>query len=130
MKPYSLDLRQRAVDLYQKHSSFRVVGKMLQISHACVRDLVRLWQRTASLEPQIQNRGRPPTITEREKQLLAQWLQEENGLTLKELQQRLAEQGVNVSHTAIDNALKAMQITRKKNDRRRGKEPSGRPREA
>ena len=114
MKPYSLDLRQRAVDLYQKHSSFRVVGKMLQISHACVRDLVRLWQRTGTLEPQLQNCGRPPTITEREKQLLAQWLEEENGLTLKELRQRLAERGVKVSHTAIGNALKAMRITRKK----------------
>ena len=114
MKPYSLDLRQRAVDLYQKHSSFRRVGKMLQISHACVRDLVRLWRRLGSLEPQLHTRGRKPIITEHEKQLLRQWLEKENGLTLRELQQRLEGQGVKVSHAAVDKVLKAMRITRKK----------------
>ena len=130
MKPYSLDLRQRVIDLYQERPSYNAVGKQLKVSHTWVRNLVRLWQSTGTLDAQYQNCGRPPTITEREKRLLAQWLKEENGLTLKELQQRLAVEGVKVSHTAIDNALKAMQITRKKNDRRRRKESSGCPREA
>lgn len=122
MKPYSTDLRQRAVTLYQDCRNFSTVSARLQVSRAWIRKILRLWQNTGSVETQYQNCGRPPTIGEREKQWLRQWLEEENGLTLKELQQRLAERGVAVSHTAVDNALAAMKITRKKNDRRRGKE--------
>jgi len=127
MGPYSLDLRQRALALYQEHPSYNGVAKKLKVSHTWVRNMIRLWQTTGALNTRCHNSGRPPTIGEREKQWLRQWLEEENGLTLKELRGRLAEQGVTVSHTAVDNALRAMKITRKKNDRRRGKESSRRP---
>ena len=130
MKPYSLDLRQRAIDLYRELPSYNAVGKQLKVSHTWVRNMVRLWQATGTLDAQYQNCGRPPTITEREKQQLRQWLEEENGLTLNELRQRLDKQGVSVSHTAVDNALKAMKITRKKNYGPRGKKPARRPGEA
>jgi len=130
VNPYSSDLRHRAVGLYNVKQNFRAVAKHLKVSHTWVRDMVRLWQATGALDTQYQNCGRPPTITEREKHLLRQWLEEENGLTLRELQQRLAGQGVEVSHTAVDNTLKAMKITRKKNDRPRGEKPPRRPREA
>lgn len=128
MKPYSLDLRQRAVALYQECRNFSIVSARLQVSRAWIRKMLRLWQQTGSVEPQYQNCGRPPVIGEKEKEDRRRWLEEENGLTLKELQQRLAERGVVVSHTTVDNALAAMKITRKKNDRRRGKEPARRPR--
>ena len=128
--PHSMELRKKIIELYQETPCFRAVGKLLKLPHGTIRNLVALWRKTGTLEPQYHNCGRPPDIGETEKQLLRQWLKEENGLTLKELQQRLAVEGVKVSHTAIDNALKAMQITRKKNDRRRRKESSGCPREA
>ena len=66
MKPYSLDLRQRVIDLYQERPSYNAVGKQLKVSHTWVRNLVRLWQSTGTLDAQYQNCGRPPTITERD----------------------------------------------------------------
>ena len=126
MNPYSLDLRQRAIALYREDPCYSRVAKTLKVSHVWVRNMVRLWNLTGTLNPQYQNCGRPPALGEREKQCLRQWLEEENGLTLKELGGRLAKQGLTVSHTTIDNALRAMKITRKKNDHRRGKKPTGR----
>ena len=123
---HSLDLRKKVVELYQENPCFRAVGKILRLPHATVRNLVSLWRNTGTLEPQYQNCGRTPTIKEQEKQWLRQWLGEDNGLTLQELAGRLAERGVAVSHSTVDNALKAMRITRKKNDRRRRAQPSGR----
>jgi transposase len=114
MKPYSLDLRQRAVEAYEENPNASEVARRLGVSHTWVENIVRLFEQTGSLEPQYQNCGRPPTIGEREKQWLRGWLKEESGLTLKELQERLAAKGVKVSHTTIDNAFKAMNITRKK----------------
>ena len=122
---HSLDLRKKVVELYQENPCFRAVGKILRLPHATARNLVGLWQKTGSLEPQYQNCGRPPALGEPEKQRLRQWLEEENGLTLKELQQRLAGHGVAVSHATIDNTLAAMKITRKKK-RRSPKKGTGR----
>ncbi len=127
MKPYSLDLRKRAITLYQENPCLRAVARQLKTSHVWVRDIVALWRETGSLDTRPKKHGRPPTLADHEKQQLRQWLAEDNGLTLKELQQRLADHGVNVSHTTVDNALKAMRITRKKNDRRRRKESPRRP---
>jgi transposase len=114
MKPYSLDLRQRAIEAYNENPNACEVARRFDVSHTWVQNLVKLWRQTGSLEPQYQNCGRSPTIGEREKQWLREWLAEENGLTLKELQERLAEKGVTVSHATVDNALKSMNITRKK----------------
>ena len=112
--PHSPDLRKKVIELYQETPCFRAAGKSLKLPHATIRNLVGLWRKTGSLEPQCQNCGRPPDLGDTEKQSLRQWLDEENGLTLKEPRQRLARQGVTVSHATVGNALKAMRITRKK----------------
>lgn len=125
MKTYSLDLRQRAVKLYQEISNAAAVARQLQVSRAWVQDMVRLWQTTGSLDDRGHERGRHPKIGPPEREYLKQCLEEKNDLTLKELQQRLAARGVEVSLTTVDNALRAMNITRKKNPRRRGTESAG-----
>ena len=84
MKSYSSDLHQRAIDLYQERPFFSAVGKQLKVSHTWVRNMVRLWQATGALDAKYQNCGRLPTLGEREKQWLRQWLEEENGLTLRQ----------------------------------------------
>jgi putative transposase len=130
MKTYSLDLRQRAVELHQKLSNAAAVARQLQVSRTWVQDMVRLWQTTGSLDDRSHERGRHPQIGPDERECLKQWLKEKTDLTLKELQQRLAARGVEVSHTAVDNALRVMNITRKKKHRRRGTESAGRPGQA
>lgn len=123
MGPYSFDLRKRAVELYEETRNFSAVARQLKVSHAWVRNMVLLFERTGALDTQYENCGAPAKIGERERELLRDWLSQESDLTLKDLQGLLLEHGVDVSHTAVDNALKAMKITRKKNDRRNGARP-------
>lgn len=123
MGPYSLDLRKRAIALYEETHNYSAVARQLQVSHAWVRNMILLFERTGSLDTHYESCGAPAKIGEQERVLLRDWLSQDSDLTLKDLQNLLREHGVEVSHTAVDNALKAMKITRKKNDRRNGARP-------
>lgn len=124
MGPYSLDLRKRAVALYEQTHNYSAVARQLQVSHAWVRNMILLFERTGSLDTHYESCGAPAKIGEQERGLLRDWLSRDSDLTLKELQSLLLEHGVRVSHAAVDNALKAMKITRKKNNRCNGAGPS------
>jgi transposase len=114
MKAYSLDLRQRAVTLFKEGKNISTISRQLRVSRAWVRNMINLQETTETLDTRYHNCGRPPTIGKREKQWLRKWLEKENGLTLKELQERLDRKDIYVSQTTICNAFKSMKKKKKK----------------
>jgi len=123
-KAYSKDLRERAVKLYKKLKNSHAVARQLDVTHAWVQKMVKLEETAGTLDTKYKNCGRKAILTEQHRELLHQWIKEQNDLTLKELQKRLAAIGVRVSETTIHNAIKDMKLTHKKNDRSRRKRPS------
>jgi len=75
-------------------------------------------QTTGTLDTKYENCGRKPVLTKQAKEMIRQWTEEKNDLTLEELKTRLEKQSVKVSITTIHNALAAMKITHKKKNSR------------
>lgn len=117
MRAISTDLRQRAIDLYRELGSYADVARRLQVRQRWVSAMVRRQQERGSLEPDYANCGNKPKIKAAQEQPIRAWLAEDNDLTLAELQAKLAEQGVRISHTAVAEALTRMKLTRKKRPR-------------
>jgi transposase len=59
MKAYSLDLRQRVIDLVLSGMSYRQVADLLAVSHATVKRYVRAYRRDGDLSP----RPRPGRVS-------------------------------------------------------------------
>lgn len=119
MKAISLDLRQRAVALYQELGSFAEVAQRLRVKPRWVGDMVRRFEERGSLEPDYENCGNKPKITPEHERMLKAWLAERNDRTLQELQAMLAEQGIIVTQTTVANTLARLKITHKKRPRSR-----------
>ncbi len=125
---HSLDLRRRIVEAVAAGSSARGAACRFEVSPSSAIKLVRRWRETGSYKP-----GR---IGGQKKRKLAgheDWLHEvmaaEPDITLAELQNRLADKGVEISLQAINTTLRALGYRYKKNDARRrtGAGRRGRP---
>jgi len=114
MRAISVDLRQRAVDLYHELGSYAEVARRLCVRQRWVSDMVRRQKERGSLEPDYESCGNKPKLDSAQERQMRAWLHEENGLTLKELQSKLAEHGVVVCSATVANTLERLEITRKK----------------
>lgn len=116
MRPYSSDLRQRIVDLYQQgKGSIRKLAERFEVSPDFVRRLLKTYRATGSIAPKPHAGGAKPTLTATEHQVLLDLLEADNDATLKQLAQRLgAQTGVRVSGSTISRTLTKLNITRKK----------------
>lgn len=114
MGPYSLDLRQRAVALYERIGKYNAVAKLLLVTPSWVRSMVLKFKLTGNLNNNCSNCGRRLSIDEKGRAMLAAWLQAENDLILDELLERLKGEGYDCCRSTVANTLTAMKITRKK----------------
>lgn len=114
MRPYSFDLRQRAVELYKELGCYNTVAKLLSVHHSWVKNMVVKFELTGSLENNCSNCGRKPSIDEHGRALLDSWLKSDNDLILDELLERLLHEGYECCRATVANTLSAMNITRKK----------------
>jgi transposase len=116
MQPYSLDLRQRIVDLYnQGQGSIRGLAERFQVSPDCVRRLLKQHRATGSVEPKPHAGGPKATLDTSHHQVLRELLEADNDATLQQLAQHLALQtGIKVSGSTISRTLTKLKITRKK----------------
>jgi transposase len=117
MRAISNDLRQRAVNLYHRLGSYAEVARRLCVRQRWVSDMVRRQKEHGSLEPDYEKCGNKPKLDSTHEQRIRGWLQEENGLTLAEIQVRLVAEGVDVCPATVANTLERMRITRKKRPR-------------
>lgn len=114
MRPYSMDLRQKAVAMHKKLGSYNAVATLLGVHHTWVKNMVTRLEVTGSLENDCSKRGRKAKIDDRGRALLSAWLEEENDLILDVLLERLVKEGYDCCRATVANTLTAMKITRKK----------------
>lgn len=117
MRPYSLDIRQKAVEMYKELGSYNAVANRLRVHHTWVKNMVTLFERTGTLANNCSSRGRKVKIDDRGRRLLADWLQADNDLRLDDLLALLQEEGYDCCRATVANTLSAMKITRKKRPR-------------
>jgi putative transposase len=116
MRPYSCDLRQKIVSLYnQGEGSIRQLAHRFAVSPDFVQRLLKQQRETHSLAPKAYVGGPKPTLQQPHLQVLAQLVQADNDATLVQLATRLQQHTqLQVSASTISRALKKLAITRKK----------------
>ena len=99
-RPYSIDLRERAVALVEAGMTIREAAEALNISPSCVPKWRALRQRTGSLSPGKIGGHKKRTLSGD----LAEWLKRrmrEAAFTLRGLVVELAEQGIKTDTRAV-----------------------------
>lgn len=116
MKAYSLDLRQRVVQAYERgEGSISEVAARFGVCPAFVKKMLRQWRATGDLAPLPHGGGKPQSLTARQRQLLKRKVREQNDISLAELQVLLAErESVEVHASTISRALAGLGLPLKK----------------
>lgn len=119
MKAYSLDLRQRIVDAYERQEgSQRVLARRFAVSLDFVRSLLKRYRDDQTIEPKQPAGGFAPKLAEHF-EIVQQLVEEDNDATLEELRIRILQKtGVVVSVPTICRTLQQLDFTRKKNTAR------------
>lgn len=116
MGAYSLDLRRKIVNLYERgEGSIRQLATRFAVSPDRVRHLLKQHRETGRIAPKPTAGGPKPTLQANHHEVLRALVATDHDATLAELTIRLAEQtSVQVSPSTISRLLKALNITRKK----------------
>ncbi|MEM6447757.1 MAG: IS630 family transposase [Cyanobacteria bacterium P01_D01_bin.123] len=113
MKPYSLDLRQKIVDAYDRGGiSQRQLARQFNVATSFVQKLLKQRRETGSIAPKVRTEQTPPKLNAQHRALLRELLEAQNDATLEELRDRLhARTEVFVSVSTMHNTLKRMAIS-------------------
>lgn len=116
MAPYSLDLRQKVVQAYERGmGSQRQVAEFFGTSLSFVEKLFTQLRSTGNLAPKPHAGGKPSRLDGKVQLDLRHWLQEQSDLTLAELAGRLeATHGIRVDLPQLCRLLQKMGLPRKK----------------
>jgi transposase len=92
MKPYSVDFRQKIIDVWEKEKiSIRELAKRFDVAKSFIQKLLKQYQETGDIRPRPQG-GSPPTKLNREQLLiLAEIMEANNNATLETLSDLLYE---------------------------------------
>ena len=114
----SLDLRQRALDAYERgEDSLPDVAARFSVGSASLSRWIKRKRATGSPERLPRSGGTPRRITAEGEALLSAWLKENPSVAQHELAARLYEAtGQAVVQQTVSRALSRMRLTRKKND--------------
>lgn len=114
MKAYSMDLRQRVYGALEKESIRRTAARF-EVSETFIYSLKKRYRETGMLAPRGHGGGQRRRVDEAGSRYLQQVLAEAPDLTLNALCRRYEDHfGQRVSKSAMDRALKRLEITRKK----------------
>lgn len=120
MAPYSLDLRRKVVEAYERGvGSQRQVAELFGVSLAFVEKLFKQLRETKQLAPKPHAGGRASRLDGRAQQQLQDWLRAAPDLTLVELVERLDKQlGIRIGISRLCIVLQALGLPRKKHSTR------------
>lgn len=117
MRPYSLDFRQKIIDIYESESiSQRRLAKRFGVALSFIQKLLKQYQETGSIAPKVRTQQTPTKLNDEQLAVLKRLVEENNDATLAELQALLeAETGVRIGCSTVDRMLKQkLDITVKK----------------
>lgn len=124
MKAYSLDLRQKIVNLYEEGNiSQRQLAKQFNVALSFVQKMLRQKLELGHIEPKIRLEQTPTKLNQEQLTILEQLVTDNNDATLAELREMLFQKtGVMIGRSTVDRMLSKLNITVKKNtapDRKR-----------
>jgi transposase len=108
MQPYSLDLRQKIVDSYNKGDiSQRKLAKNFGVALSFVSKLLLQHKRSGVLGPKIRTEQTPIKLSPEQLEVLRQLVEVQPDATLAELQEQLREKTeVSIGSSTIDRMLR------------------------
>ena len=117
MKPYSIDFRQKIIEVYeQENISIRKLAQRFQVAKSFIQKLLKQYRETGDINPRVQ--GGHPTIKLQGEQLitLIKIIESNNDATLEELCELLQEKtGITVSRSTMGRVTLQLNYTLKKN---------------
>lgn len=116
MKPISIDLRKRIVDVYEEGQvSYAKVAERFRISAGSVKNFVKQWRVTGRLDPKPATNGKTFLIDATGEDVLRGLIQGKTDVSQLELRDQFAEKtGGLVSQPTICRTLQRLKVTRKK----------------
>jgi transposase len=117
-KPYSMDLRERAIELIAAGASRREVAEVYGISPSVVVIWAQRWKATGSIAAKPSGGSVSPL--EDHAEFLLDRVTEQPDLTLDEVVAAMAKAGIAGSHTAVWRFYERHDFSFKKNSVRRG----------
>jgi transposase len=116
MKAYSLDLREKIVEIYATESiSQRKLARRFHVSLSFIEKLLKQWRATGDLAPKPHGGGNPPKLNAEQRALVQALLEANNDATLDELCQAIQQQTqVVVSRATMGRVVQQLKLTRKK----------------
>jgi transposase len=117
MKAYSLDFRQKIIDVYHKEKiSQRQLAKRFNVALSFVVKLLKQYRTKGEIAPKPFNGGVKLKLSSDNLVVLAELIEQNNDATLDELCQMLyARIGINVSRATMGRMTQRLQLTVKKN---------------
>lgn len=116
MQPYSLDFREKIIDIYIKEAlSQRRLARRFGVAPSFIQKLLKQYRETGSVAPKKRTQQTPTKLNADQLAVLQRLVEAHNDATLDELKSLLAtETSVHVSRSTIDRMLKKLNITVKK----------------
>lgn len=134
MKPYSVDFRQKIIEVYEQEDiSIRKLAQRFKVAKSFIQKLLKQYRQTGNIRPQTQG-GHPPSKLQKEEIVaLIEIIESNNDATLEELCELLEQEtGVKVSRSTmgritlkLNYTVKKNSLCRRKRKRSRSKEASG-----
>lgn len=123
MKPYSLDFRQKIIDVYESEAiSQRQLARRFAVRLSFIEKLLKQRRQTGSIAPKVRTQQTPTKLNAEQLGVLKQLAQDHNDATLEELRDLLeASTGVRIGRSTVDRMLKKFNLTVKKNTSRQRK---------
>jgi transposase len=116
MKAYSIDLRQKIIDVYEKEQiSQRQLAKRFDVALSFIVKLLKQYRETGKIAPKPFNGGVKLKLTLEQIKTLADLVENNNDATLEELCQLLKEKtGVTISRATMGRMTQRLKLTVKK----------------
>ena len=116
MKPFSIDLRQRIIDVHTNEAiSQGRLAERFQVSLSTVQRLLKRWRNGEGIEPKAHGGGHPPLLSAEQLERVKALIEANNDATLEELQVLVDDQEhVWVSRSTMGRITQSLGLTRKK----------------
>lgn len=116
MAAYSVDLRQKIIDLYYEgETSQRELARIFNVSKSFIQKLLKQYRETGIVGAKERTEQTPRKLADEELEILTEIVEEKNDRTLQEIADQLKRRiGKVVSISTIYRMLKSLGVTRKK----------------
>jgi transposase len=117
MKSYSIDLRQKIIDVRIKEKmSIRALAAHFLVAKSFVHKIVQQYQLTGDISPRQRGGNQKPKVSSEDLIILQEIIEQNNDCTLRELCTLLeSKTGIIISTSTMDRLCRKLNLTVKKN---------------